>query len=29
MREASELSLEPVEDDWVAEEGALVEQVEM
>jgi predicted RNase H-like HicB family nuclease len=29
IREAIELYLEPVEDDWVAEEGALVEQVEL
>jgi predicted DNA-binding protein len=29
MREAIEVYLEPVEDDWVAEEGALVEQVEL
>ena len=29
IREAIELYLEPVEDDWVAEEGALVEHVEL
>jgi predicted RNase H-like HicB family nuclease len=29
IREAIELYLEPVEGDWVAEEGALVEQVEL
>ena len=29
FREAIELYLEPVEGDWVAEEGALVEQVEL
>jgi predicted RNase H-like HicB family nuclease len=29
IREAIELYLEPVEDDWVAEEGALVEHVDL
>ena len=29
IREAIELYLEPVEDDWVAQDGALVEQVEV
>jgi predicted RNase H-like HicB family nuclease len=29
IREAIELYLEPVADDWAAEEGALVEQVEL
>jgi len=29
IREAIELYLEPVEDDWVAQDGVLVEQVEV
>ena len=29
IREAIELYLEPVEDDWVAQDGALIEQVEV
>jgi len=29
IQEAIELYLEPVEDDWVAEEGALVRELEL
>jgi predicted RNase H-like HicB family nuclease len=29
IREAIELHLEPVEDDWILDEGALVQEIEM
>ena len=29
IREAIELYLEPVEDDWMAEEGALIQELEL